>query len=500
MARRIHQGLFGKCIVATALACAASSLAPSSALAVTDTWNPAHENAVFFRNNTLLDFYVDSASRVALGSGCSLSSGGYDYTNGSSPDVDAAAMVEVLNVNSPYCLTPSSRWKFPLKKVGCSDTHYIHVDGMGAFSTNGTTFSSSSEYVNLTFCGTTVTVNLYGRDYLHESGAYVTIGTDPFGKLGPTRNAANVNELTVTSYNTYQGTNAKPEICDRGEFMASILPLLDTDVLVLQEMNLRENDCFDGLELAAYLWTGDMSSTNDDHIENDGYACSTSGSGSSPNGNDKYAGANGAFPYISQFVSGIAVGGNENETGGVVILSKYPITMLENRTYANVESGKEQKGFITAKITKSYNGVPKDYYIVATHTSADEDDRPEQIDELAEYLSTTGDIPSGARVILTGDLNTNGQAGEMADLGVSVVGYPNQTHTEYYPYSRDSSVDFYHQDGSAETIDWVQPVSIAGRNFASAASFNWHVFPIRDTDFKFADLSDHLAVVGKFTY
>jgi endonuclease/exonuclease/phosphatase family metal-dependent hydrolase len=377
----------------------------------------------------------------------------------------------------------------------------------------GSSFLPIPVRVSLDFCGTWVPTTLFGRDSYYESGAYITLGADPFSGLGPTRNASDPNQLTVTSYNTYLGTNSKPERCERAKAMARVLEQLDTDVLVLEEMNLREADCFDGVELAAYLWTGDMTSTNDDHIENDGYARSLSGSGSSPNGDDKYAPANGAFPYISQFVSGIPVNGFEHETGGTVILSKYPVTMIANRTYDD-RSTLEQKGFIVARIRKSVVGAgSRDYYIVATHTDADAGYRTQQIQELSvsmAQMAASSQIPAGARVILAGDLNTTAKKGELSPLAVDVQysassipeSYGQQTLTGYYPYSRDSRVNFYHNTGSTGTIDWVLPMSVLtpAYDFADPSSFSWYVLPIRDTRFKFAELSDHFAVTGRFVY
>lgn len=509
MARSIQAGSRGGYMMAAAIACTAVSLLPATSRA-DDTWNPAHEHAAFVRNNTTSDFTIQQISKTSSTSGCTVSGSDYFFTSGTSNvPVGGGSMVEVLNVedtisggDNDHCLKSGNVWRLVLARNGCSATHSIDIKGNGSLAADGGASTGASSDVSLNFCGATHTVNLFGRSSFHESGVYVTIGTDEHGELGPSRDAANVHDLSVTSYNTFLGTDSKPERCERAELMASALPGLDTDVLVLQEMNLREADCYDGLELATYLWTG---STNDDYIENDSYACSASGTGQSPNGNSKDASVNGAFPFISQFASGIAVNGNESYTGGVVILSKYPVTMIENRTYAVGPA--EEKGFIVVKITKTHGAAHQDYYIVATHTSADSD-LDDQLDELADYLNDTTDIPVGARVILAGDLNTNGQAGQLEALGVdigydSVTGtHDHQTNAGFYPYSRDSSVDFYHQNESAETIDWVQPISEAtsGHDHADPFAFNWHVFPVRDTSFKFADLSDHFAVTARFEY
>ncbi|WP_224240228.1 endonuclease/exonuclease/phosphatase family protein [Hyalangium gracile] len=495
---------------ATAFFFALLCLLPASAWAV-DAWIPDHGHASFFRNNSTSDFTIQAISQIASTSGCTTSGTDYHYTSGTANvAVSAGDMVEVLNVDdTANCLKSGDKWRFMLARNGCATTHEIQISGDGSLSANGGAFSSTGVDKLLSFCGVPVVVNLFGRDSYKESGVYVTIGTNSFSERGPTRDASNIHTLTVTSYNTFLGTGSKPERCDRSESLATVLEQLDTDVLVLQEMNLREADCFDGLELAAYLWTGNRTSTGDDHIENDSYANSKSGTGSSPNGDSKYAGANGAFPYISQFVSGIAVNGNEEETGGVVILSKYPLTMIENRTYAERNSD-EEKGFIAVKVTKSSGGASQDYYLVATHTSSNISVCKEQLAEMASYLNTTSEIPDGARVILAGDLNSNGKTGEFTGLGVNVQytgtfpleSYGHQTGTQYYPYSRDSRLDFYHNNGSMETIDWVQPMSAptTGHDYADPASFSWYVFPIRDTGFKFADLSDHFAVTGQFTY
>ncbi len=493
------------------LLCMAGALLPVSAWAADDAWVPAHGHATFIRNNSLSGFTIQSISQVSATSGCSVAGADFQYTNQTANvPLGAADVIEVLNVDDvTNCLKSGDKWRFIVAKDGCTITHAFEVSGNGSLSVDSSPFYSTDMNVALDYCGTRVIANLFGRGSYHESGVYITLGADKFSDLGPTRDTSNAHKLTVTSYNTYLGTESKPEHCERAAKLAEALPSLNVDVLVLEEMNLRQADCFDGLELAAYLWTGDLTSTNNEHIENDSYARSLSGTGSSPNGDTKYSAANGAFPYISQFVSGIAVNGDENETGGVVILSKYPITMLENRTY-NDRGTSEQKGFITVKVTKTAGGVSQDYYIVATHPSATASYREKQLAELATYLNTTFDFPSGARVIVAGDLNTQGKSGELASLGVDVQyttdgvteRYGQQTLTQYFPYSRDNQVNFYHPPDSNSTIDWVLPVINRSWPYGVTApsSFSWYVMPVRNTSFKFADLSDHLAVTGQFTY
>jgi endonuclease/exonuclease/phosphatase family metal-dependent hydrolase len=484
-------------LMATAIAGASLSL-PATAWA-DDAWSPDYGYAAFVRNNTTSAFRIQQVSQTSSGTGCTTVDTDYTFTNGTSNiEITGGGMMAVVDlVDTTNCAKSANVWRLILAKNGCSTTHSIEIRGDGSLAADGGSFTSSSTDKSLNFCGTTHTVNLFGRPSFYESGVYVTIGTDPHGKLGPVSDPLDVHKLSVTSYNAFLGTDSKPERCDRAAALASALETLDTDVLVLEEMNLREAGCFDGLELAAHLWTG---SEDESSIEDDDYACSASGSGSSPYGG-------GAFPYISQFVSGITVNDNEYFTGGVVILSKYPVTMVENNTYDRLHN-KEEKGFIVVKITKDDGDVEQDYYIVATHTSAETDYLPDQLEELASYLDTTSEIPDDARVILAGDLNTNGQAGELEDLGVDIQylsatdTHVGQTGTQYYPHSRDSSVNFYHNNGSLETIDWVQPMSEAttGHDYADPTTFNWHVFPVRDTSFKFADLSDHFAVTATFSY
>lgn len=462
-----------------------------------DIWKPywEHEHAVYFRNNKLTEFQITSAQRSSSSSGCSTSE--YDFVNGTSVSIPASRVVEVLNVDSADCRNSSNVWKFNLTKSDCTGTTYpIYVRGDGRVSTDGATFASSSTNTSLNFCGSSVAVNLYGRGSFYATGVYITIGADSFGELGPSRDASNENKLTVTSYNTYLGTDTKPERCERAEALKTALASIGSDVLVLEEMNLRESGCTDGLELAAYLWTGDGTETGDDILENNSYANSQSGTGTSPQ-------KAGAFPYISQFVSGIAVDGDENETGGVVILSKYPVTMIKNVTFGHRRTA-EQKGFLVAKVTKG----TKDYYVVATHPDWKSGYRDDQIGDIEGYLTTTGDIPANARVILAGDLNTDGKSGQLAGLGVDVgyAGatntYANQTNTQYFPVSRYSPVDFYKCCTGNENIDWVQPmVSVnPARSFTAPSSFSWYVHPVRDVNFRFAELSDHFAVTGMFTY
>lgn len=477
-----------------------SSIA-SFSIASPDVWMPDHGYALFLRNNTNETFKITLQERYAAGGGCVRTEGDYTYPQGVTPYViPPGEVVEVLNVNDPDCRTGETKWLFTLEdnNENTVDQYDLQLCGNGALAIDALGWNNAYKSESLTFGTSTIDVALFGRDSLHASGAYITLGEDFFGTIGPTADSDNGDKITVVSYNTYLGTPSKPDKCTRAFEMIEVLSTLDTDVLVLNEMNTWDNDCYDAFQLASYLWEGQPTATL---IIDTDYAGGDDGMGSSPQGS-------GVFPYISQFVSGVPENnsdGYENESGGTVILSKYPLQMMINQTFTSLGSSAE-KGYIAVKITKT----DQDYYIIATHTQAGQttdtiDIKKSQLAQIGAYLDTNPFDPD-ARVIIAGDLNTPGYE-YYSD---------NSCWDAYFPYLLDASIpvqsnilydksvdesrNFY--NNQATHIDWIlYATNNEYRSFSEPPSeANYYNFPVRKTDFKWAELSDHYATTATFTY
>jgi endonuclease/exonuclease/phosphatase family metal-dependent hydrolase len=292
------------------------------------------------------------------------------------------------------------------------------------------------------------------------------------------------------------------------------LDAMDTDVLCLQEMNYREGGYWDALEIAAFLWSGRKDTDSEDLITESDYA-----KGASVNPNFKESPRQGgSFPYISQFTDGLPekpsnfiVEGKKRAplyTGGGVILSKYPLEMIANITFDDLDGEvvlgtkyAEQKGFIVVKITKQ----GQDYYILNTHTqSGGGSTQKNQIEEIKNWLAEKGTIPNEARVIVAGDWNTDLE--EDGVIGSTLGGYEKYPTAGdiYYADTRREKATFWNRDitigseFSSRQIDWV--LYSKENNYTNPKNMTAHAFPVRNVNYKYVDLSDHIGVTGTFEY
>lgn len=475
-----------------------------------DYWVAPVDNSLYVRNNSKYDYEVVTIKKVSN-----------NQVIASSIDLPKGQITHILNYVS---ISNKTKWEIEIKRKNSGSFDFIFsTDFDHPFPSGyGEDKISGKTYGEVTY-GDIIQIKT-----LWQSSAILTIGDDYFGERGPTR-SENPNEITVTSYNVFLGTDSKPEICDRGKHLREALAAMETDVLVLQEMNLRETNCSDGLELAAYLWSGDEGSDNEDEITDDPYA----GAGGSyvedavPNAEWALKGGskmspkkNGAFPYISQFTSGLPMIGinGESRTGGGVILSKYPLELIDNITFGSLKyigGLEEQKGFLVVRINK--NG--QDYYILNAHTqkSGDLGIQNDQMRQIRNYLrNLQSSIPSCSRVIIAGDFNSDLRVNTIFQNNMSTSSDDEVGGFQYFEYDNDEDtyfadkraghITFYNpKDPSPDAngsygrqIDWVlyarQP------NFEKPKSGSAHAFPVRNIKSKFVDLSDHLGVTATYKY
>jgi endonuclease/exonuclease/phosphatase family metal-dependent hydrolase len=292
---------------------------------------------------------------------------------------------------------------------------------------------------------------------------------DPVGMLGFVPDAApSASELTIMNFNTYLllGPSAlvvaKPDYCERAEQIVSALSSLNIDVVVLNEIASRDILC----PVDAYTLVVD-------HL----------------------AGPGRPFPYRSQFLNGTPSEGllGPTSTGGVVILSKYPIETVRHHEFAD-GSGEDAlmpKGFLHARVTKTVAGQSRVYNVIGTHLqagggSAEVAVRRAQRSEIATYVRG---LPATQPILVSGDLNT--AAGEipgfLSELQAAHAGFDDIV---LYSSSDDQN---YYSDSRAERLDWIV-YSLHGR---APASMYWRYLPMRVTHsdhYPAGDLSDHEAV------
>jgi VCBS repeat-containing protein len=473
-------------------------------------WDPIGSHDIYIRNNTRTPYKIESITQIAY---C-IGSPAISYPSGSANiAVAPGATVEIIDTNGA-CIT--GLWKVSLGPSSSSARYSIYLKGTGNMGISYSNLKTAAHEVSASTSGLPHALWLMAESAIGEDGAYITIGANYFGELGPARSTSDVNTLTLTTFNTNVGG---PDGCTRGQWQQSVLKTLDADVLALEELNEWGSSCnYDGHELAAYLWTGVGDSSK---LTGNSYTNSSSGTGTSPNGG-------GSFPYISQFLDGLADDGDEHKTGGVAILSKLPLEMIANVYFQN-RTGDWIKGFVLAKITKTAGSATRVYYVAATHTYAFDDTvRKAQLKEIRSKIDQL--VPAGSRVIVMGDLNCAVHASAVNDAvaankyanantvcdpetylgslaGSTIMG--SQTNTTYYPYSRDGRKLFYTMEdgggskpGGVHNIDYVLPVTkTTAKTFtAPILPYRWWVHPMRYAPFKYAELADHFPVSAVLQY
>lgn len=296
---------------------------------------------------------------------------------------------------------------------------------------------------------------------------------DPAGMLGFVPHAAPAaNELTIMNYNTFllMGPDAwpvdKPDYCTRAEKIADVIP--DVDVLVLNEVASKDSTCaVDAYDLVT----------------------------------ERLVAPAGPFPYRSELLNGDPSWGllGPTSTGGVAILSKYPIENVYHHEFSSGsgEDGLMQKGFLHVRVTKTVAGRAYVYNIIGTHLQAGDSDarivaRQEQRADIAAYVQG---LPAGQPILVVGDLNTSDAEipGFLTELDATHAGFDDIVR---YSASGEQS---YYTDAQGDWLDWI----LYARHGRTPASMYWRYVPMRvvDTDhYPAADLSDHEAVYAYLTF
>ena len=190
------------------------------------------------------------------------------------------------------------------------------------------------------------------------------------------------------------------------------------------------------------------------------------------------------------------------EDGGVIIYSRWPITYSEDIVYDECDGDDclAAKGAMYAEVDK----LGTSYHIFGTHTQAWPDaenvvTRQAQMAQLKAFVDSKN-IPSDEAVIYGGDFNVEMTANFMNEyddmfpiLNASIPTYSGQ------PYTYDYEVSYYASSPYQEYLDYVMYENahripdVATNNvivLRSIADDMWHMF----------DLSDHLAVQGRFVF
>jgi hypothetical protein len=187
---------------------AAVILSGTGAAIADDTWDPIGSYDLYVRNNSLSTFTA-TITNAKSATNCSTSE--YSYPSGTSVTLAPASMTKILDTNTSDCRGLDTAWKITLQQSGSSTSKTNYFSSGSFYDTQYLSVEGSLSYT----VGSEV-LSYYSRTSFAGSGAYITIGPDYFGKLGPSVTSEYSNTLTVTSFNTFLGRDDKPEACTRG--------------------------------------------------------------------------------------------------------------------------------------------------------------------------------------------------------------------------------------------------------------------------------------------
>jgi len=310
-------------------------------------------------------------------------------------------------------------------------------------------------------------------------------------------------KINVMNWNTYLligptgVTSGKPDYCARAKMIYDERNRIfkNVDILVLEELASQDYCTPDAEELA----TGE-------------YLCC---------GPDKPFRDRTSLLNGEPLVNGVA--GPEN-TGGVVIMSKYPNSLTRGNkkdidsSDTITQSGKNyeihylftslsgecsgfdcsmDKGFLKIKFTKGN----MDYYIIGTHSQADPgaDDkaaRRKQWQAIKKHIDT---LPTDAAILIVGDLNTEQVEISIMKNDLYAAEYGKDTtvgrgllFTEHY---RTNS---YVSGQIRKEYDWI----LYSKHGLKPSNMTWRILPVRGNfkHFLAGDLSDHHAVIAELDF
>ena len=213
--------------------------------------------------------------------------------------------------------------------------------------------------------------------------------------------------------------------------------------------------------------------------------------------NQILADLHGEYPYRTKILG--SDGGIEQD-GGVIIVSRWPITAEAQRLFGNICTGDfsdclADKGVLYARIEKH----GRIYHIFASHTQAGDSSerrqsRMQQFGIIKEFIDSRG-APDTEPVFIAGDLNVDKyDAGEFdAMLRILDAWYPRPFG---HPYTVDSTIN--HRAGGRKYLDYVL---VSNRHLQPISAIIETLIPRSPTPFGGDyDLSDHFPVFGHFMF
>jgi endonuclease/exonuclease/phosphatase family metal-dependent hydrolase len=188
------------------------------------------------------------------------------------------------------------------------------------------------------------------------------------------------------------------------------------------------------------------------------------------------------------------------EDGGVMIVSKWPITASTSIVYDSCDGSDclAAKGAMYARIDK--NGVP--YHLFGTHTQAWQTGliyRQAQLRQLRDFIDAIN-IPANEAVLVGGDLNVDKVLNNQGEY-TAMFNLLRAEEPQYqgHPYSYDPVLNLYASDTTREYLDYVLRLS---DYLAPLDSLNEvRIYrSIADEVWGYFDLSDHFAIWGHFQF
>lgn len=196
------------------------------------------------------------------------------------------------------------------------------------------------------------------------------------------------------------------------------------------------------------------------------------------------------------------------QNGGVMIMSKYPITASKEFLFDKVCLGSDcqaEKGVVYAKI----DNRGRNYHIFGTHTQAwpeggNAEVRKKQFDMIYKFIQNQK-IPKDEAVIIAGDLNVDKAKypDQYADMLMRL--HADSLNYVGHPYSYDpKNNDLGDKSSPSEFLDFVLystehlvPYSGYNKVIPMQASLLWKEFPHEPFN---KDLSDHYPIYGYLVY
>lgn len=190
------------------------------------------------------------------------------------------------------------------------------------------------------------------------------------------------------------------------------------------------------------------------------------------------------------------------EDGGVLIYSKWPIGYSEDIVYSDCDGDDclAAKGAMYARIDK----LGTNYHVFGTHTQAWADPvnvatRQAQMTQLKNFVDAKN-IPSNEAVILGGDFNVEKTANFLNEYN-QMFTILDSSEPDYLgrPYTFDETLSDYASGGGFEYLDYVMTEN-AHRVPDTSTNTVIVLRSIEDDMWDIFDLSDHLAVQGRFVF